>query len=69
MWTASGLPQLISQRGDVSVSECGDAMVILSLSMPLSVVFERLAGMLVSGEMLALSLLLACSMGMGGDVV
>jgi hypothetical protein len=34
-------------------------MCILSLSMPLSVVFERLPGMLMSGEMLAFALLLA----------
>jgi hypothetical protein len=59
VWTASGLPQFISQRRDVSVSECSDAMCILSLSMPLSVVFERLPGMLMSGEMLAFALLLA----------
>ncbi len=69
VWTASGLPQLIRQRRDVGVSESGDAMCILSQSMPLSVVFERLAGMLASGEMLAFSPLLARSMGMGGDVV
>jgi len=67
--TASGLPQFISQRGDVGVSEGGDAMGILSLRMPLNVVLERLPRMLVSGEMLAFSLLLAGTMGMRGAIV
>jgi len=67
VWTASGLPQFISQRGNVSVPECGDAMCIFRLRM--GVVFEHLAGMLMSGEVLAFSLLLASSMGMGADVV
>jgi len=69
LWTASGLPQLVGERRDVSVPERRDAMDILSLSMPLSVVFERLPGMFVSGEMLAFSLLLPRNMGVGGDVV
>jgi len=44
-------------------------MGILSLRMPLNVVLERLPRMLVSGEMLAFSLLLAGTMGMRGAIV
>jgi hypothetical protein len=70
--TASGLPEFMSEGGDVLMPERGDAMSHGSrLSMLRSVlgVLEGLPGMLLSSQVILLSLLLANTVDMGGFVV
>jgi hypothetical protein len=66
------MPQFIGEGRDVIVPECDDAMSGRSrLSVPMSVfgVFEGLPRMLVSRQVLLLSVLLGGAMGMRRDIV
>jgi hypothetical protein len=70
--TASSLPQLVSEGGDIIVSEGGDTMSNHSrLSVPMSLlgVFEGLPRMLVPGLAILVSLRRGDTMRMRGRVV
>jgi hypothetical protein len=63
--TASGLPEFISERSNVSMSECGEAMFIrgcLSILMTVWGVLPGLSRMLVSRQLILFSLLFANTM-------
>jgi hypothetical protein len=66
------MPEFISEGSDFIVSECGDAMSRRSrLSMPMRLfrVFEGLPRLLVSRQVLLLSVLLCGAMRMSGNIV
>ncbi len=70
--TASGLPEFISERRNVSMSECGEAMFIrscLSILMSVGGVLPGLSRMLVPRQLILFSLLFANTMCVCGAVV
>jgi hypothetical protein len=72
VWAASGSPEFMSPHRDVSVAEGDDALPAGNpFSMPVGVlrVFEGQTRMLVSAQMIVLSMLLRNPMGVRGAVV
>jgi hypothetical protein len=72
VWTASGLPEFMSAGGDFVVSKRGDAVGHSSptrMLMSFFGVLQRLPGMLVSRQVILLSLLFGHPMGMRRAVV
>jgi hypothetical protein len=70
--TASGLPEFTSEIGDVLMPEGGDAVSNggrVSVLLSVLGMLEGLPGMLLSGQVILLSLLLANAVEMGGLVV
>jgi hypothetical protein len=70
--TASGAPEFMSERCNVIVSECGDAMSHRSrMGLPRGLlrVLERLPRMLMSRQVILFSMLLGNPVGMRGKVV
>ena len=66
------MPEFISERCDVSMAECSHAVSgsqRLSMLMQARRAFERLPGVLVCGEVILFSLLLANTMCVRGAVV
>jgi hypothetical protein len=64
--TSPGLPEFVSEGGDVIVSECGSR---LRMQVTVLRVFEVLPRMLVSAQVILLSMLFADSMGVRRAIV
>jgi hypothetical protein len=64
MWTASSLPKFICERGDLSMTECEDAMRSRLVSMLAQVqrVFQVVARVLMSSQVIRVPLLLGNAM-------
>jgi hypothetical protein len=70
MWAASGVPEFESTGRDVLMSEfCEDIPSRLSMLTSVWGVLQGLSGMLVAGQVILFSLLLAHAVGMRGAVV
>ena len=71
-WAASGFPEFMREGCDLMVSECDDAMSRrsrTSMFIILGRVLDLLPGLLAPRQVTLLSMLLANTMGMCGDLV